>query len=131
MEERPLSGYRFAVIEDEIPQALQLAAMLEEMGGAVAVTAYSYEQALKALDGADFDCALLDINLAGTLSFPIADRLRERRIPFIFCTAYADAASVYVYAAEAPRLDKPVSAIELRDNLIALLLPKRSSRKFL
>ena len=33
--------------------------------------------------------ALLDINVAGQKSFPIADQLADRHIPFAFCTGYA------------------------------------------
>jgi CheY-like chemotaxis protein len=43
-------------------------------------------RALARQDGVDF--AVLDINIAGVRSFPIADILRARRIPFIFCSAY-------------------------------------------
>ena len=39
----------------------------------------------------DFDAAILDLNLAGELSFPVADVLRARDIPFDFATGYGRA----------------------------------------
>jgi DNA-binding NtrC family response regulator len=130
-----LAGYRFLIVEDEALQACQLADMLTEMGGTVIKTVYAYEQARSAIDEANFDCVILDINLGGTLSFPLVDVLRERGLPFVVCTAYADAVEVSPGAADAPRLDKPVTAVDLRDTLSQLLNPgprrqKRTGLRF-
>jgi DNA-binding response OmpR family regulator len=38
------------------------------------------------------DLAVLDINLGGTMSFPIAEALARRGIPFLFLTGYGDTA---------------------------------------
>ena len=84
-------------------------------------TVYTYEQARDAVGLEAFDCAILDVNLGGTLSFRIADLLRMRGTPFIFCTAYADAVNVYPSASDTPRLDKPVEEDELRDALLRAL----------
>jgi CheY-like chemotaxis protein len=132
---RTLAGYRFLIVEDEALQACQLADMLTDMGGTVTKTVYAYEQARNAIDEANFDCVILDINLGGTLSFPLIDIMRERSIPFVVCTAYAEAVEVSPGAAGAPRLDKPVTAIELRDTLSQLLNPgprrqKRTGLRF-
>ena len=40
---------------------------------------------------ADFDCAVLDVNLGGQPIFPVADLLRARGAPFAFATGYGDA----------------------------------------
>jgi hypothetical protein len=37
------------------------------------------------------DGAILDINLGGETSFPVADVLRERGIPFVLATGYDEA----------------------------------------
>jgi CheY-like chemotaxis protein len=39
----------------------------------------------------DIDFAVMDMNLAGILSFPVADVLRQRGIPFVFATGYGGA----------------------------------------
>ena len=69
----------------------------------------------------DFDCAILDINLSGTLSFRLAETLKREKIPFVFCTAYAEAADVYPDASNTPRVDKPVRPSDLRDALLSVL----------
>ncbi len=116
-----LSDYRFLIVEDEVLQACHLAAMVTEMGGTVAKIAHSYEQAQDAVLGTTFDCAILDINLSGTLSFPLIDVLRRRGIPFVICTAYANAVDAHSGTSGAPQLDKPVDARDLRNTLLGVL----------
>ncbi len=121
-----LTGYRFLIVEDEILQAQRVGDMLQDLGGTVAKVAYGFEQAQAAIADTDFDCAILDINLNGTLSFKLAETLKRRQIPFIFCTAYAEAADVYPDAADTPLVDKPVRPVELRDAVLSVLgAPKR------
>jgi|SRR5688572_6252779 CheY-like chemotaxis protein len=121
---QPLTGYRFLIAEDEILQAQRVGDMVADMGGTVAKIVYSFEQARAAISDTAFDCAILDINLSGTLSFRLAESLKRQRIPFIFCTAYAEAADVYPDAPATPRVDKPVRPTDLRDALLTVLLAR-------
>jgi CheY-like chemotaxis protein len=121
---QPLTGYRFLIAEDEILQAQRVGDMVADMGGTVAKIVYSFEQARAAISDTAFDCAILDINLSGTLSFRLAESLKRQRIPFIFCTAYAEAADVYPDAPTTPRVDKPVRPTDLRDALLTVLLAR-------
>jgi DNA-binding response OmpR family regulator len=116
-----LSGFRFLIVEDEVLQAACLADMLVALGGTVSETAYGYDQARRSVDEVVFDCAILDINLGGVLSFPIIDRLCERSIPFVICTAYGAATDVHPGAWAAPRLDKPLQLPELREAVLEAL----------
>lgn len=102
-------------------QALRTGEMLAEMGGTVGQIAYGFEQAQQALRSDKFDCAILDINLNGTLSFPIVGTLRGLGIPFVFCTAYGKALDVYPDAAGTPCVNKPVEAEELREAVLSVL----------
>jgi CheY-like chemotaxis protein len=113
-----LSGFDFLVVEDEPIQAHLIGELIDNMGGNVCKTAYTYEQARDAVSLEAFDCAILDVNLGGTLSFRIADLLRMRGTPFVFCTAYSTAVEVYPAAQKTPRLDKPVGEDELRDAVL-------------
>ncbi len=117
----PLSGVRFLVIEDEIMQALSIDDMLADMGGVVAAHAFAYDEARQAVKQGGFDCAVLDVNLNGTLSFPIAEMLRERGVPFIFCTAFGDGVDAHPAATEVLRVDKPIQSDNLRDALVAVM----------
>ena len=120
-DSQPLTGYRFLIVEDEILQAQRVGDLVEHMGGTVAKIVYGFEQARAAISDTAFDCAILDINLSGTLSFRLAESLKRRNIPFIFCTAYAEAADVYPDASDTPRVDKPVRPTDLRDALLSVL----------
>jgi DNA-binding response OmpR family regulator len=121
-----LTGYRFLIVEDEIVQAQRLAVLIAEMGGSVTNISYGYEQARRAIDATAFDCAILDINLSGTLSFQLADALDRKQIPFVFCTAYSDAIDVYPGASRIRRIDKPVRPSEMRNALLAVLKDQES-----
>jgi CheY-like chemotaxis protein len=120
-DSQPLTGYRFLIIEDEILQAQRVGDMVADMGGTVAKIVYGFEQARAAISDTGFDCGILDINLSGTLSFRLAESLKRQNIPFIFCTAYAEAADVYPDASDTPRVDKPVRPTDLRDALLSAL----------
>jgi CheY-like chemotaxis protein len=124
---KPLSGVRVLIVEDELLQALALEDIIVTLGGSVPAIACGFERAMQALDGVEFDCAILDVNLSGTLSFSIAARLQQRDIPFMFCTAYADAAKVFTGKGAVAYLDKPIEKVALRDSLLGLL--KQAAQK--
>ncbi|WP_281285593.1 MULTISPECIES: response regulator [Mesorhizobium] len=75
------------VVEDEALVAMLIEDMLMELGYEVLGPAMRLEPALMAPDE-NFDVALLDVNLANEQSFPVAQLLRERGIPFVFATGY-------------------------------------------
>lgn len=85
MAERRL---RILIVEDEMLVALNIEDMLIELGHEVAGIASRLEPALVLARDGRFDVAMLDVNLAGDRSFPIADLLIERNIPFLFATGY-------------------------------------------
>lgn len=78
------------VVEDEALIALDLAAMLRRAGYAVVGPARRVAPALRhvACDPPP-DAALLDVNLAGEMVFPVADALAGRGVPFALLTGYA------------------------------------------
>ncbi|MDR9812137.1 response regulator [Rhizobium hidalgonense] len=79
---------RILVVEDEILVAMMLEDLLIEMGHEVVGPAFRIHDALEFARQADLHFAILDVNLAGSQSFPVADILRERHIPFVFATGY-------------------------------------------
>jgi DNA-binding NtrC family response regulator len=117
----PLSGIRFLIIEDEMMQALLLGDMLTDMGGIVSDTVFGYDEARGAVYKSAVDCVVLDINLSGQLSFPIAEMLKARGTPFVFCTGYTDAVDAYPEASAISCVEKPVRAEDLRDAVLSAL----------
>ncbi|OWV82207.1 transcriptional regulator [Rhizobium sp. R634] len=78
------------VVEDDYVLASDLASKLSEIGVKVAGPAPNVDQALRYIDEFPrIDVAILDINLAGTMVFPVADELSRRKIPFFFATGYS------------------------------------------
>ena len=79
---------RVLVVEDEVILGMLLEDMLGELGCEVAAISTHLEQALQLARTLDIDLAILDINLRGTQSFPVADVLGVRSVPFLFATGY-------------------------------------------
>jgi len=86
-----LSGRSILLVEDEFLLALQLEELLESHGGTVRGPYRTLDDALKAAQRENFDFAILDINLNGTMVYPLADQLLASRTPFLFLTGYSHA----------------------------------------
>jgi DNA-binding response OmpR family regulator len=106
MSKGTLEGLRVLVVEDEVLIAMLIADVLQDAGcrlvGPVPRRAAALEVAIRE----QIDAAVLDVNLAGELVFPVADLLAERNIPFLFLTGYANVATGKAYAGR-PMLRKP------------------------
>jgi DNA-binding response OmpR family regulator len=87
-EEELLKGLRVLVVEDQAPIALQLEDMLVESECQVVGPASRVGQALRLLGENVVDAAVLDLNVAGELVYPVADALDARGLPYIFATGY-------------------------------------------
>jgi CheY-like chemotaxis protein len=81
-----LSGRRILVVEDEMLIVMMIESMLSDMGCESVTTAATVAQAITLIDGQTFDAAMLDVNLNGTNSRPVADALAARGVPFFFST---------------------------------------------
>src|SRR6188472_4817491 len=90
--------------------------MLSELGYEVAALSTHLDEALILARNAQFDVALLDINLNGRQSFPVAEAIRARGLPFLFATGYGSRIVPEPYR-DAPILQKPFSLEELRGAL--------------
>ena len=75
-----LAGLRALVVEDEGSVALLIEDMLEELGCEVAASVATLAEALTAATDGSFDFAVLDVNLAGELVFPVAEVLRQTAV---------------------------------------------------
>ncbi len=112
-----LAGLRILVVEDMLLVAEVIVDELTDLGCNVVGPASRLQQGLALATGEQFDCALLDVNLAGERCFPIADALTARGVPFVFLTGYGDAGIPLQYRS-APRLAKPFYADDLERMIV-------------
>ena len=85
---RHLEGKKILLVEDEYLIAMMAEDMLRTLGAEVIGPAATVDAALKLLEDAEIDCAVLDVNLKHGTSDAVADRLREDAIPYIFATGH-------------------------------------------
>jgi len=111
------------LVEDESLVAMLLEDCLVELGYEVAASASNVPAALAALAREAIDLAVLDVNLGGTMSFPIADALAERGISFIFVTGYGQAGIPERFRDRAT-VQKPFHIRELHAALLQSQVPR-------
>lgn len=101
------SPYKVLVVEDVFLVANELEYTLGEEGFDVS-TAGSVEAAFGVLEQKGCpDAALLDINLGDENVFPIAERLQDEGVPFVFATGYDDRSILPERFQEVRALEKP------------------------
>ena len=98
---------RVLLVEDQALVAMDFEAMLIELGCTVVGPCATVAAALEAARSEPLDGAVLDVNLAGERSFPIADQLRARQVPFFFVTGLSRAVLPPALQ-QVPPLAKPV-----------------------
>jgi CheY-like chemotaxis protein len=104
---------RVLLVEDETIIAMMMEEMLADLGYEVAEIAPQIESAQRAAEKGAFDLAILDLNLGGASTYPIAEVLQSRRIPFVFSTGY-DSSGLEARYARTPMLRKPFEYEDLR-----------------
>ena len=121
------SGRSVFLVEDEPIVAWLLKDMLVDLGLVVVGPAASVNQALAMIDAESIDMAVLDVNLKGQMSYPIADVLVDRGVPFVFSTGY-DIDRLLAGYRTFPVMQKPFHQSELENMLAQLLAPKVADR---
>lgn len=117
-----LNGLMILIVEDEPVIALVLEDKLRDRG-ARTLLASTFDDATQAVLKSAVDAALLDINLHGEQSYPLAYLLRERGTPFIFVTGYGDVLHPPEFA-NVRTITKPYDVSELDRALTAMLGPR-------
>jgi CheY-like chemotaxis protein len=108
-EAKPASTKRVLIVEDELMIRMLLEGMLEDLGHTVAGQAGTIEEALALAKQADFDVALLDVNLNGKPITPVVAVLAARGLPFVFASGYGQRGVPEEYR-DSPALQKPFQA---------------------
>jgi CheY-like chemotaxis protein len=115
--------FRVLLVEDEFLVAELIEDMLASLDCELTATADRLAAAMAAARTGHFDLALLDLALGGVATYPVAELLRGRDIPFAFVTG-RDRHEVDPAYANTPVLQKPFRLGDLAAT-IALLLPER------
>ncbi len=89
-----LVGHHVLIVEDSLIISLDAEDIVTRLGAESTSTAASVEAALDSIDAREPTIAMLDINLGYGNSFPVADRLEELGIPFLFATGYGEQAQL-------------------------------------
>jgi DNA-binding response OmpR family regulator len=79
---------RFLILEDEPMIAAMLADWLEQQGHVVEALAQTNSSALEVINLTSVDAAILDIQVSDGNAYPVAAKLRQRNIPFLFATGW-------------------------------------------
>jgi CheY-like chemotaxis protein len=114
---------RILVVEDESMIRMLLEDMLDELGYTVAAGAGRIDEALEAAKTAEFDLAILDVNLNGLSIGPVADALVARGRPFVFATGYGEQGLPEAHR-NRPTLKKPFQIEGLGRTLESVLSAK-------
>jgi CheY-like chemotaxis protein len=124
LNDEGFAGQRVLLVEDDALIAMNMTDMLDALGCVMLGPAARVGEALAAVEAADgaIDAAVLDVNLAGQPSFPVADALAERQIPFVFATGYGSA-GLRDDLRDRPVLLKPFKLRELKQALAGVLVP--------
>lgn len=83
-----LKGASVLLLEDEFLIAMDAEEILKDLGAACVETASTLAQAEQLAADVHFDLAMLDVNINGQMSLPLAHALRERGVPVVMATGY-------------------------------------------
>jgi CheY-like chemotaxis protein len=116
-----LAGARVLLVEDEPLIAMHVEDVLLGLGCHIAGVASSTAQALAVIAEAPIDVAVLDINLGNNeTSYPIADVLADRQVPFVLLSGYSRTGQRAEDQCR-PWLQKPVDESDLSRALLRAL----------
>jgi light-regulated signal transduction histidine kinase (bacteriophytochrome) len=104
---RVLAGQIMLLVEDSLIIALDAEDVAERLGAERVLTAATVQAGLEAIDAERPTVAMLDINLGDGSSYPIADRLAELKVPFLFASGYGEQANLPERHLGRPVLQKP------------------------
>lgn len=101
-----LEGQTLLIVEDEPIIAFSLEDLLISLGCREVHLATHIDKAIHLLLETPVDAAVLDVNIHGHRSYPVALELKKRAVPFIFATGYGDAEHPAEFAL-VPTVTKP------------------------
>jgi DNA-binding response OmpR family regulator len=115
-----LNGKTIVILEDEYLIALDAEGILTDQGATVHI-ATDLKEAAALAELERVDLALLDVNINGEFSFPVAQRFHERRVPIVFASGYELKARAFPGADLGVCISKPYTSEKLRQAVIHAL----------
>jgi PAS domain S-box-containing protein len=114
---KAMAGNRILLVEDEALVGMMTSEMLTDLGFQVLGPFGRIADAMAAVGREDFHAAVLDINLGGSLVYPVAELIAARGVPLIFLTGYG-AEGIDGRFAHFPLLQKPIEKHMLQNVLV-------------
>jgi DNA-binding response OmpR family regulator len=128
----PLNGACILVVEDDFFIGIELATVLNEAGATVVgpfQSVRSAESAIASLDDTSISAAVLDIRLGAETVAPVARRLSERHVPFMFYTGQSGFDPIRAEWPNSKVVSKPASPSALVRAVASLLGLSRAAAR--
>ena len=104
---------RALVVEDSFPVAEQGVQLLKAAHFDQVEAVSTVKEALERITKENYDFCILDIDLKGELSEPVAAALISKEIPFIFVTGYGSEGKVITGFDHVTTIEKPLRGAQL------------------
>ena len=124
MSDKPLSGLRILVVEDNALLAMTVDSILQNAGAEVAGPVGTLSEAEQLAAAEPLSGALLDIKLNSDEIWSVARILLDRGVPFIFCFGHFDRDSLPREWSTFPILTKPARARQIVERLAGVICGK-------
>jgi len=118
---------RILVVEDETLIAFMIEQIVVDAGYEVVGPISRLAKGIEIAASQPLSGALLDVNLAGDLTWPLAHTLQDRGIPFVFMTGYAQRGFVPEEFADTPILSKPIEIGQIQAAMADMLKKRKIS----
>lgn len=124
-----LDGLAVLLVEDQALIAMDTEEVLLKLGAAKVYSVPNVAAAMATLNASLPAVAVLDLNLDGETSAPLADDLQKRGVPFLFATGYGDSVTIPERFGNVPVVRKPITLADLAKKLgIVLATEPRAKR---
>lgn len=111
--DKPLTGIRVLVVEDDAILAFDMVYCLQGAGAETLGPAVSLRRALAMSQEQPLSCGVFDVSLRNELSFPAAQVLKERGAGIVFYTGYARIDELRREWPDAQVLSKPAASRQI------------------
>ncbi len=105
---RSFEGLQVLLVEDNFLVGTSIRSTLQAMGCTVVGPYATADEAIEAFDESGADLGILDINIRGGTSEPVASVLEARGVPYCFVTGYRSPVILDDRLRQVVRVPKPV-----------------------